>query len=617
MADDLQSSAPENLKLPEGALAGYQIPYFGLDGRVLQGAEGVNTMYRLRLKYPEFAKAPRYTQPPAEQLKRDGLPSFIPYLPPCSASKDGTIYCCEGEKKTQSVIKHLGLPAFGIGGCNMWGNPAGTGGIHPWIDEYLSGKSIKKVVIIPDADVYRYDICRAYGTFAHALMQAGYECTILNPPDKIDDLIIQWVDVDPDRAVENIYQIPEIAPADLVQSPAQLAEMYDLAFRRDSKDKIQVYQHTSNVMRLMEAHPAFPKIWRNLDTNRVMVGDDQAVSELTEMTIANHIQHNFGMEKVNANTIMHCVQALAKKNQRSPMLEYIQSVEWDGQKRLDTWLYDYWGVDDTPFAREVGAKWLISACARMSQPGAKVDWIFIVIGPQGTGKTSMPGIIFKGNSLTLYGEHNDKDLHLLLHSALCVGFDELDSFSRKDASMLKAMITRTEDAFRPPYGSSVEVFPRRFTLYGCGNRHEFLQNDPTGQRRYAIVEVPRLLDFAGLESVRDQLWAESYSRYNAGGDKWWEVSGASAEASKYEIPNILAEQIGNWIDAQRIAKHGAMVIDGELRFTMSQLMIGVGENNNVGSPKVREAAGILRGMGCEQRVVKQQGRTSRVYIVPL
>jgi len=369
-------------------------------------------------------------------------------------------------------------------------------------------------------------------------------------------------------------------------------------------------------MKLLRTHPAFPKLWLNRDTNRVHFGDIPAEPDKTEMDIANHFQHNFGMEKVSSKQIQLCIRSLAKENQHSPMLAYIQGVKWDGVKRLDTWLMEHWGVSDSAFNREVGSKWLISACARMAQPGAKVDWIFIAIGPQGTGKTSMPGILFKGNNTTLYGEHDNKDLHLLLHSALVVGFDELDSFTRKDTSLLKAMITTREDLFRPPYGASVEVFPRRFTLYGCGNRHEFLQSDPTGQRRYAIVEVPRLLDFKGLEAARDQLWAEAWDRYEAGKDEWWEVKGASENAEQFEVPNILKEQIQSVIAANRTAKHAANIIQGEFRFTMSQLCQWMNIQNTGGNPILREMAAILRGLGFDKKNIKHNGVTHQYYTPP-
>jgi predicted P-loop ATPase len=371
----------------------------------------------------------------------------------------------------------------------------------------------------------------------------------------------------------------------------------------------------------MAEHPAFPKIWRNLDTNRVMVGEKPATPDLTEMDIANYFQYNLGFEKVTNRIVYSVIQAMAKRNSRSPMLDSIKGVDWDGIERLDTWMHRLWGVRDSEFTREVAAKWLISSCARMDRPGCKVDWMMIVVGAQGTGKTSMPGILFHGNALTLYGEHNDKDLHMLLHSALCVGFDELDSFGKRESSNLKAMITRTEDAFRPPYGASVEVFPRRFTLYGCGNRYEFLQHDPSGYRRYAIVEVDRLLDFKGLEREREQLWAEAWQRYSEGRERWWEVVNASEEAKRFVVANPMEDMISNWIRMQSRSKSSAAVVDDHLHFTMTQLLSGIGMDRDVRNTQVtREVAAILRGLGAEQGNTRREvvpGVSGRYYKIPV
>lgn len=608
--EDIFGAAPENLKLPEGAIAGYQIPYWSPDGDILRGTDNENTMYRVRYKYPEFSRANRYGQPSREQLARDGLPSFLPYLFPSEVGTSDIVYCAEGEKKTACLVKYLQVAAFGIGGCNMWGNPAGTGGVHPWILEWLSRKNARTVVIIPDGDVFRYDICTSYGTFAHALAQAGFNVQLLNPQGKIDDLILEWGA----KARENLQSLPALAPSELVQTSVSLATTYDLAFKRTKDEKVIVHQHSSNVMRLLERHPAFPTIWRNLDTNRICIGDAMAVPDLSEMDIANHFQHNFGMEKVNGQLVAKCMMAIARRNQRSPMLDYIKGLRWDGVERLNTWMSDTWGVPDSDFVQQISSKWLISACARMDKPGSKVDWIFIVIGPQGTGKTSMPGILFKGNSLTLYGDNTDKDLHMLLHSALVVGFDELDSFSRKDASLLKAMITRSEDMFRPPYGASIEVFPRRFTLYGCGNRHEFLQSDPTGQRRYAIVEVDRLLDFHKLEEMRDQLWAEAWERYQLGSDKWWEITGASEEAKKYEVPSAVEDMVDEFLAKRsKMSKH-AENPTAKIEFTMNEICNEMNIPNAKGSLVIREISGYLTSLGWKKKSVTVNGVTKRLYM---
>lgn len=556
----------------EGSLASYVIPYFGVDGQPIVDANNYPAMWRARLKYPPFSKEQRYTQPNKEQLGKLGLPGYLPYINPMTLSLEGDcLVCCEGEKKTASVLKHVGLPAFGIGGCQMWRDPGSGSGIHPWIRQLLDSRGLKKVLIVPDGDIYRYDICRAYGTFAHTLLAEGYEVEIVNPPGKIDDLIVSWGK----DTKANFSSLPKIDPKELVQSPASLAKRYNLAFREDNKGNITVLQHTSNIMTLLTEHSAFPTVWRNNDTNRMMIGDTQMQPGLSEMDLANYFQHNLGFDKVTSKTVLACLEALGKKNARSPFLEYVQNQTWDGVPRLDSWLHRHWGAENDAFTQEVSAKWLISACARMHKPGTKIDWMLIVVGPQGTGKTSMPGILFQGLNLTMYGEHNDKDLHLLLHSSLCVGFDELDSFGKRESSNLKAMITRNEDAFRPPYGSSVEIFPRRFTLYGCGNRHEFLQHDPSGYRRYAVVAVARLLDFAGLEGERDQLWAEAWHRYQTTEVKYWEIEGASKHAEDFVVENPIETLLVDAVERWTKQRPEGMVMNGKLYITFSDILMAL------------------------------------------
>lgn len=605
--DDIQAYVHPMVHLRKGADAGYMIPYFGLDGRPLVDSDGYLIMWRTRMRYPEFYRGSRYDQPAGDRLLAAGLPPTMPYIHPAlhTLPPSEVLVCAEGEKKSAAVMKFLQLPAFGIGGCQMWRDPSGSGSVHPWIRELFRLRGATQLVIVPDGDIYRYDICNAYGTFARAVESLGIKVTIIATPDKIDDALVQWGE----KAAEHWNVLPTIKIDDLVQSPSSLVTKYRLSFKKDSKDRVVVHQHTANIMRLMEEHPAFPKVWRNSDSNRVMVGDSQAQPDATEMDLANYFQYNLGFDKVTFGTVFSCIQALAKRNARSPMLDHIRSLHWDGVPRLATFLTRLWGVEDEPFVREVSVKWLVSACARLDKPGTKVDYILIVIGPQGIGKTSFPGVLFGANGAEnaqiLYGEQNDKDLHMLLHSSLVVGFDELDSFSRREASTLKAMVTRTCDSFRPPYGASVEDFHRRFTLYGCGDKAEFLQSDPAGYRRYPIVEARRKLDFAGLEAERNQLWAEAWAAYKAGTVEFWEITGASARAERFTIVNPLQDQILNWVGTQCLGKTHPGIKDGVFYFNIQQMMVGIGRENDLkNSAIMRDAGNILAAKG----VQKGQGR---------
>lgn len=598
--EDVAAEAPSMMKLKDGALAGYTIPYFGLDGQPLTDDKANLIMYRERFKYPEFSREQRYRQPHGDVLAKFNLPPSVPYFHPLSFSNTGDeAVCCEGEKKTAAVLHHLGLPAFGIGGCQMWRNPDRSGSVHPWIISFLRQRNISTVRIVPDGDVFRYDICNAYGTFARALESEGIQVRIVNPGDKIDDLLVRWREVGA-PVHEHFSQLSETPVKDLVQSPASLISQFNLAFKVDAKDRPVVYQHSSNITKVLDQHrAAFPEIWRNTDTNTLMFGEVEARPGLTEMEVTNYFQHNLGFHSIRAKDVLQCMTSLAKRNERSPFLEWVKKQEWDGQSRLRSWLQDCWGIPDSEYVQEVGLKWLISSCARLDKPGTKIDWMLITIGPGGTGKTSMPAVMFQGNYQPIYGEQNDKDLHMLMHSKLCIGFDEMDSFGRREAGMMRALITQTSDSFRPPYEPSVENFPRRFIIYGCGNKEIFL-HDQDGQRRYSILKVARKLDFKMLESIRAQLWAEAWAVYNAGGCDYWEVKGNVENAAQFEIPNLMQERIETFLWQQKKVKHGGNVAES-VWFVMSQLtdhldMGKVGPN----SSQMREVADTLVKLGCKR-----------------
>jgi virulence-associated protein E len=593
--EDMDIYPTSVINLADGAVAGYQIPYYDLKGQILKDKDNYPTMWRTKFEYPTGVKGPKYLGPSTEALGKCQLPPSIPYIPPqIHRMESNELIIAEGEKKTASIIKLLQLPAIGIGGCQMWRDPDGSGNTHPWILELLRCRNTTSIIIVPDGDIARYDISTAYGTLSRALEYAGFKVQILHPPGKIDDLLVQWGS---DRIV-NWAEIPKRSPSDLVQSTKSLITRYSLSFKTDAKGNPTVHQHTSNIMRLMEEHPAFPKVWLNQDNNTVMIGEEKSEPNRTDMDLANYFQYNLGFDKVSDRVIHNCVLSLARTNRRSPFLDYVNAQAWDGKPRLDTWLSDFWGCENTDYSREIASKWLVSACARLDKPGTKIDWMLIVVGPQGVGKTTMPFVLFPDNARTLYGEQNDKDLHMLMHSALCVGFDELDSFGKRESSNLKAMITRNEDAFRPPYGAIVEVFPRRFTLYGCGNRYEFLQHDPSGYRRYAIVEVTQLLDFTGLEAGRDQLWAEAWDRYRNGGVRFWEVKNASANSEKYAVPNVIEEMIINYIETERIAKQATTVKDGFIWLQMPGILQRLDMEREIKNTNItREISGILRKLG--------------------
>jgi hypothetical protein len=516
--EDIDAAIIGDLSLPGNALAGYLIPYTTPDGDWVVDENNYLQMWSKKIKYPEIhdPKAPKYINPTAAELAEHDLSSTPPYIPRLYHERPKTdiLAICEGEKKTVAVAKHLELSAIGIGGCWNWRNKT-TGAVDDWIMTLV--KQHKSVVIIPDGDLLRYDICRAYGSFANELIYSlegtGIEVTILMPEDKIDDLIVKWGP----EAQANFTTIPRTHPNDLVEDPGLLAKRYNLAYRVVGKEQaVKVEQHHGNIIRLMEKHPAFEEIWMNTDKNTVMVGEVETTPGLTDMDICIHFQHNFQMPMVKPQQIRECLMQQALKNKRSPLLEKIKSTAWDHKNRLDTWLTRLWGVEDSEYTRQVARRWFVAAYARMEEPGCKVDWMLITTGAQGVGKSSMPTVMFDGNVAPLYGNSSDKDTMLLVHSGLCVVLDEMDSMNKKDVTFWKTLITTQEDKMRPPYGSGVMNYPRRSVIYGTTNNKQFLQEDKSGYRRYAPIEVNVMLDWDGFKQELPQLWAEAATLHLAG-----------------------------------------------------------------------------------------------------
>ncbi len=82
------------------------------------------------------------------------------------------------------------------------------------------------------------------------------------------------------------------------------------------------------------------------------------------------------------------VVAVSRNIRIHPVRDYLEALAWDGTPRLDTWAVAYFGAEDTPLHRSMAALWMVSAVARIMQPGCKADHMLILEGPQGIRKST-------------------------------------------------------------------------------------------------------------------------------------------------------------------------------------------------------------------------------------
>lgn len=197
--------------------------------------------------------------------------------------------------------------------------------------------------------------------------------------------------------------------------------------------------------------------------------------------------------------------------------DYLNRLEWDGTKRLDTLFIDYLGAEDTEYNRAVCRKTFTAAVARAMNPGCKFDTMLILAGPQGIGKSTLLDRMSRGWFNDSIRSFEGKDASELLQGVWLVEIAELDAFRRTEVSRIKQFITQRVDRYRAAYARNVREMPRCCVFFGTTNTLEFL-TDTTGNRRFWPVDVGKTRPAKKVwkdltPEVVDQLWAEAKMRW--------------------------------------------------------------------------------------------------------
>jgi putative DNA primase/helicase len=237
-----------------------------------------------------------------------------------------------------------------------------------------------------------------------------------------------------------------------------------------------------------------------------------------------------GILKLRTSLVAEAVQAVAKLHARNPLVEFLQGLNWDRRPRLDRWLLTYCGagdrVDEDDTAQDIEAKeayylavgrmWLMGAVKRALAPGVKFDYVLILEGQGGLGKSSAINVLGGEWAMDTPFSLSMKEGWEALRGKWIVEISELDSFNKVESTTAKTFFSRTSDRFRLPYGKRSQDFERACVFAGTTNENEYFR-DMTGNRRYWPVHCRRTgFDLAALRRNRDQLLAEAVHRVQAG-----------------------------------------------------------------------------------------------------
>ena len=315
------------------------------------------------------------------------------------------------------------------------------------------------------------------------------------------------------------------------------------------------------------------------------------------------------------NDAKRAIQFAASENLTNPVRDRLTSYVWDRTERLDHWVCDYLGAADTSFARQAGAKWLISAVARILRPGCKVDTMLVLEGPQGARKSSALATLAHALGENTFTDRlsklDNKDSAIELQGNVIVEIAELDAFRNSAVSLIKAFLSRQVDKLRLPWDATITELARSCVFAGTVNPGGAgWMHDVTGGRRFWPIEVGANgsgIDIDGLREIAPQLWAEALVRFEAG-DEWWLTDAAViAEANRAAMERTDEDVWAPDIDAY---------IAGRTQVRTEDILqhLGITDRTKRGMNEQKRVGSHLHRRGWARDVKWMDGQATRVWV---
>lgn len=240
-------------------------------------------------------------------------------------------------------------------------------------------------------------------------------------------------------------------------------------------------------------------------------------TDVDDAELARFLEVGFGI--IGTEKIDKALIIVGNRNKFNDVKNYIDSQKWDGIKRIETLLHDYLGVEQNVYTADVMKKTLAAAVGRAIDGAVKFDYVPILVGAQGIGKStflSKLGGNWFSDSLTNF---EGKEAAEIIQGTWINELAELAGFNRYETNAIKQFVTKQHDIYREAYGKRTNKFPRRCVFFGTTNDSTFLK-DVTGNRRFWPIDCgvvsPNKSIFNDLDDEVGQIWAEAKVLYSLG-----------------------------------------------------------------------------------------------------
>lgn len=247
----------------------------------------------------------------------------------------------------------------------------------------------------------------------------------------------------------------------------------------------------------------------------------EGMEDLDESYLRLHYEEKYAFD-TRGTSLTDALNITAHKNSFHPVRDYLNTLEWDGVARLEKIFIDCFGVPESQYSREVGLKFFVGAVRRVFIPASKMDYIPVLVGDEGLGKSRFVRRMAKlWGSDTFYTFNGSKEAYEQLRGVWVMEIPELNGTQSRGTNSRKAFVTKGEDRYRSAYLKYTKTYKRQCVFIASSNDVVFL-DDPAedGRRWWGLLCNPNQIkinihDSEFLERV-DKYWAEAMHYYRMG-----------------------------------------------------------------------------------------------------
>lgn len=238
-----------------------------------------------------------------------------------------------------------------------------------------------------------------------------------------------------------------------------------------------------------------------------------------------------GKPLASVERTLKAMNAVAKRHEYDPFLEWLRGLRWDGVPRVDEWLSRSAAVEQSEYHRLVGRLFMLQAVARTITPGCEAQYVLVLVGNQGLGKSRLfRELVGKEYFCSNIGDIHKDEAVFNLGKYVVVELAELAAFKKAEMEVIKRFVSDADEDLRRKYAVNSERLQRRAVFGGTTNVQDFLQD--TENRRFWPVGCSVPMNLHWLVANREQLWAEAYHRVHDLHEEWWPSREQEAELFK-------------------------------------------------------------------------------------